>query len=305
MLSSGTAASSRSANVRPIGVERALATLTSSSVGARAEHDARIQVGLPPHEPARHFGQRARIDDEPKPLVRGIGDRHEYRVRLHLGQHALDLEQPTQHGHTLQAPPREPRVVVDEADDLLAGGLAEFAQQAAAAAPGADDERAPPLAAPGEGRNGPYEAALPEARRADDDDAHERVDDEDAARERAPDLRRVEDQVRDELGDDDRADDRGGVACAGVTPDAPIEPEWDEREVARREQHRQRDLEDVPVVWRAAALQAQVVRERERRRDEREVDERLDEAPRVRDERAEPAALLEHSRRPLDVGKDA
>ena len=40
--------------------------------------------------------------------------------------------------------PRSLRVVVHEADDVLARRLAELAEQAPAAASGADDQRAPP-----------------------------------------------------------------------------------------------------------------------------------------------------------------
>ena len=71
---------------------------------------------------------------------------------------------------------------------------------------------------------------------------------------------RGEHPERDDLGDDDRRDDRGGVARAGVAPDAAVEAERDEREVARGEQDRQRGREDVPLRDRALALDAQEVR---------------------------------------------
>src|SRR3954451_10864189 len=93
MLSSGTAASSRSARVRSTGAERALATLIGRSVCGRAEHEAWIQVGLAPHEPARHLGERAGVDHEPEPLAGGVGYGHEDGVGARSGDYRLDLHQ--------------------------------------------------------------------------------------------------------------------------------------------------------------------------------------------------------------------
>src|SRR5439155_23281094 len=193
-LRSGAAARIRSANVRSAGTARAVVTATSAPsstaahvllggalIGCGAEHDARIEDLVASHEPARHVGERAGVDDEPELLARRIGNRDENRVRARPDEDRLDLHQSAQNGDALQPPAREARLVVDEADDLLAAGLAQLAEQASAAATRADDQRAPAPAASGQGRDGPHERTLPEARRPDEDGADEGVDDEDAA----------------------------------------------------------------------------------------------------------------------------
>ena len=53
------------------------------------------------------------------------------------------LVRASDHRHAVHAPPPQLRVVVDEADNALAGRLAKLAHQAAAGAPRADDDRAP------------------------------------------------------------------------------------------------------------------------------------------------------------------
>src|SRR5207302_9038979 len=100
-----------------------------------------IEVPVASHEPAGHGSERARIDDEPELLPRRIGNRDENRVRARPDEDRLDLHQSAQDEDALQAPPREARIIVDEADDLLAAGLAQLAQQAAAAAPRTHDQR--------------------------------------------------------------------------------------------------------------------------------------------------------------------
>src|SRR5439155_1089123 len=115
------------------------------------------------------------------------------------------------------------------------------------------------------------EGALPEAGRAHEQGANERIDDEDAPRERAPHLCRVEDQVRHDLRDEYRPEDAGGVTGARISPDTPVETERNEGEVANREYHGDGHEEDVPLVAAAAALQPQVVGDRKRGGDEREV----------------------------------
>ena len=74
-----------------------------------------------------------------EPVARRVRDRHEHGVGMRLREHPVDLVEPAEDGHALDPPAPQPRVVVDEADDLLARGLAQLAQQAAARAPGADD----------------------------------------------------------------------------------------------------------------------------------------------------------------------
>src|SRR5205085_5832800 len=101
----------------------------------------------------------------------------------------------------LEPPAAQARVVVDEADDVLARRLAQLAEQAAAAAAGAHDQRAP-LSRPALHHDeGTVERSLAEARGADEDRAEEPVDDEDALREVAPRLRRRDEDVGDELGE--------------------------------------------------------------------------------------------------------
>src|SRR3954454_19435065 len=162
MLSSGTAASSRSAKVRSTGTGRALATLICL-VCARAQHEARIQIGFPPHESTRYFGQRAGVDDEAEPLARGVGNRDEHSVGLRFREYRLDLQQASEHRHSLKPAAGEPLVVVDDPDDLLSGRLAQLAQQASPAAAGADDQGPLAVGAPCQRGDGPHEAALPEA----------------------------------------------------------------------------------------------------------------------------------------------
>src|SRR5919197_6160345 len=136
MLSSGTAASSRSLSVRSAGAARTVATLTGRSVDGGAEDGTRIEVGLAPHEPARHLCQRAGVDDEAEPLARGIRNRHEDGVGPRSREDLLDRFEASENRRSLQAPAREARVVVDETDNLLARGLAELAQEAAPASAG-------------------------------------------------------------------------------------------------------------------------------------------------------------------------
>src|SRR3954454_21512543 len=112
MLSSGTAASSRSAKVRSTGAGRELATLICL-VCARAQHEARIQIGFPPHESTRYFGQRAGVDDGPYPLGGGVGNREEHSAGPLFREHRLDLQQASEPGHSLRPAAGEPLVVVD------------------------------------------------------------------------------------------------------------------------------------------------------------------------------------------------
>src|ERR671923_2984005 len=124
MLSSGTAASSRSANVRSAGTAGAVATVILPSVDSGAEGNARIEIGLSPDEPARHVGERAGIDHKAEPFVRRIGNRHEHGVGLRAREDRLDLGQVSQDRYALEPPAREATIVVGEADDLLARSLA-------------------------------------------------------------------------------------------------------------------------------------------------------------------------------------
>ena len=73
-------------------------------------------------------------------------DRDEHGVGVRRSQDPLDVERPAADGHAEQPAAEQARVVVDEADDALARGLAQLAEQAAARAAGADDQRAAAVA---------------------------------------------------------------------------------------------------------------------------------------------------------------
>src|SRR5882724_5404147 len=124
MLNSGTAASRRSASVRSAGVVRAVTTAIRESVGCCAEDGARIEVGFAADEAARHLRERARVDDEPEALARRVGNRDENGVWTCARENSFDLSGAAQHWDALQPSPRQPRIVVHEADHLFAGRLA-------------------------------------------------------------------------------------------------------------------------------------------------------------------------------------
>src|SRR2546430_10414359 len=86
------------------------------------------------------------------------------------------------------------------------GGLSEFTQEAAPVPPGSDDERTPLGPPVAEACKPTVERTLGEARRADQNDRDQRVDDEDALREALEDRRHGHEDPRDQLGDDDRPD---------------------------------------------------------------------------------------------------
>src|SRR3989441_2818684 len=157
MLSSGTAARSRSASVCSAGVVRAVTTVILNSVGGRAEDGVRIEVGVATDEAAGHLRERAGVDDQAEALAWGIGNRDEDGVGLRAREDALDLSGPPEHGDPLQSSPRQLRIVVHEADHLLPCRLAQLAQEAAAPAARADDERPVTVAASCERGDPAYE----------------------------------------------------------------------------------------------------------------------------------------------------
>src|SRR5947199_10662376 len=208
------------------------------SLAGGAEDDAWVEIGLAAHEPAGYLGPGAGLDDDVEALPRGVRDRHEHGLGARRREDALDVVDAADDGNALEAPPAQAPIVVDERDHRLARRLTELAQEASAGAAGADDQRPSAGALPDERAQRADGAALPEARRADQDGGDQRVDDEDAAREPAPRLGEADERVRHDLRDDDRGDDADGVAGPGVTPDAAIEAERDERRVAREQDHR-------------------------------------------------------------------
>ncbi len=96
--------------------------------------------------------------------------------------------------------------------------------------------------------------------------------------------------TRIEVGDDRRAeaadDDGDDVARRRESPHPPIDAERDEEDVPRREHDRQRRQVDGPLEVRSRAPDREEVRDEERRADEDEVREHLDQSPRLEDQRA-------------------
>src|SRR6476661_1922069 len=124
MLSSGTAARSRSVSVRPADAGRAVTTAIPGSVAACAEDGVRIEVSVATNEAARHLRQCAGVDDQAEAFARSVGNRDEDRVRSRAGEDALDLSGSAEHEDALEPSPGQLRIVVDEADHLLAWRLA-------------------------------------------------------------------------------------------------------------------------------------------------------------------------------------
>src|SRR5580765_1918098 len=124
MLSSGTAARSRSVSVRSADAGRAVTTAILGSVAGCPEDGVRIEVSVATNEAARHLRQRAGIDDQAEAFARSIGNRDENRVRARAREHSLDLSGPAEHGDALEPSARQLRIVVHEADYLLACRLA-------------------------------------------------------------------------------------------------------------------------------------------------------------------------------------
>ena len=92
-------------------------------------------------------------------------------------EHAVELGGRAEHLDAVDAAAAQARVVVDEADDALARGLAQLAHQAPAGPAGADDQR-PPRRAVAQRDRVPISEPLGEPRAADRDHADQRVDDE-------------------------------------------------------------------------------------------------------------------------------
>src|SRR2546422_6672546 len=107
MLSSGTAAKSRSASVRSAGAGRAVTTVILSSFGGCAEDGVRIEVGVAADETAGHLREGAGVDDQAEPFAWGVGNRDEDGGGLRAREDALDLSGPPQHGDSLQSSPRQ------------------------------------------------------------------------------------------------------------------------------------------------------------------------------------------------------
>ena len=96
-------------------------------------------------------------------------------------------------------------------------------------------------------------------------------------------------------------EDVRGIAGARVAPDAAVQPEDDESQIAGDEHRRQGDVEEVAHPRRALTLHADRVRGGERAGDEREVHEHLHESPAVHDQRAEQRCRLAFIRGVVDI----
>src|SRR5262249_20279501 len=147
-------------------------------------------------------------------------------------------------------------IVVDEADHSLAGRLAQLAQHASAAAACADEHDASRVATGDELAERVRDAALPEARDADQHRAEQRVDQECAAREAVPRNCRPDEEEGSGFGQEDGRDDRHRIARAGVAPYAPIQAEEYEEDVPRDEERRQREVEDMALKRITGALES-------------------------------------------------
>src|SRR5262249_31867264 len=114
------------------------------SLDARSQDDDRVEIELAADEPAAHVDALAAGDDGVETTTRRLRERDQHDVRPRLREYLRDLVEAAEHRHALHAPPPQLRIVVDEADDVLARSLAQLAQEAAAASARTDDERAPP-----------------------------------------------------------------------------------------------------------------------------------------------------------------
>ena len=207
-----------------------------------------------------------------------------------------DLVEVRDDGYALEPAPTQRDVVVDERDDTLAGRLAQLPQQASTAATGSDDQRASLVPPPDERADAPRHRTLGEPRRADERRAQQEVDQEDAAWEAVPRDRRPHEEECRSFGHEHGGEDAGRVARARIAPHAAVEAERDECDVARDEHDRQREVQHVPVPDRARRLNPDCVCGHERRADQCEVDEHLDEPPPVDEQRS-------YERRVLDLGR--
>ena len=173
---------------------------------------------------------------------------------------------PAEHGHALEPAAAEARVVVDEADHRLA--------RASRAARAAGCVRRGPAPTIRVRRRSPRSrsewrprttARSPKRDSADQHRAEQRVDDEDGAREVARRARQREEDEGDASETTTAVSTESGIARAGVAPDAAVEPEEDEGDVARGE-HDGRDHEVAGAAGRPSRCRRRGAGRRRRRR---------------------------------------
>ena len=206
--------------------------------------------------------------------------------RAHVEQRR-GLVEPAEHLDAVDAAPPHARVVVDEADDALVGRLAQLAREPAARS-GRRRRSAPARAAAGAA---PHEVGQPSAapaatrRRAR---AEQRVDEEDLEREVAE--VRVCATIASAIGAGERRSPRRSRARsrgARIAPDAAVDAERDEEHVAERRAAPAARRGRPPAATSVPCRRRRAIRGEERAADDGEVDEHLDEPPRLRDERPE------------------
>src|SRR5579871_3932488 len=188
--SRGIEASTRSTSERPPArrVCSTVAVVTRRSFRHGAEDDARVEVEVTPDEPARDFGFAAGREHGVESLARRVGDRHEHDVGLCTDENSVELRGAAENLDAVHAASAQVRVVVHEAHDTLASGLAELAHEAASGPARTDDQRAPRRAIAYRALPD-QEHPLGEPGAGDRDHADQRVDDEEGEAEVAHVLR--------------------------------------------------------------------------------------------------------------------
>src|SRR6516162_5521189 len=104
------------------------------SLDACSEDDDGVEVELAAHEATGYLRTLAGRDHAVEPFAGRTGDGDEDDVGVDAVEHGVDLVEAAEDGYALETAAAQARVVVHEADDLLAGGLAQLAEEAAAAA---------------------------------------------------------------------------------------------------------------------------------------------------------------------------
>src|SRR5579864_9372405 len=199
--------------------------LSACSLGGDAERYGVRDFDLAAHEAARYSSPLAGLQHSLQALLRRRGDRHQDGVGGKPADGPADVFETADDRDPLDAAAAQRGVVVDEADDALAGRLAQLAQQASSAPAGADDEHATLVAAADERCEAARERTLPEARHADEERAEQRVDEVDAAREAVERHRRPREEERGGLGQNAGDEDVRRVARPGISPDPSVQAE--------------------------------------------------------------------------------
>ena len=285
-----------------------LADLLDVAAAARLE-----QLEDRRHRLHPHAALAARLHDARAQRAGRRGDRDQHLVGLDVVEHVAELLGGAEHveaavdAHALLA-----RVVVDEPDGPHAevGVAQDLPQQQPAAVARADDQHRARAAAGAVAAHRPLEVEVHRvAHGAQEDEREQAVEHEHAGRDRdRHEAARVadEDLLRLDHGDvgderehrrDDGLDDAQVLALRGVAHPVPVEPEAREDRHAADDDERQRVLEQLLVVARDAAVEAQAVGEVVGQRDQPGVHQDLGQRVPVDGEgrKAGPAAHPEQS----------